>query len=232
MPAFARVPILMYHYVSDAPPTADRLRRDLSVSPADFAEQMRYLHDNGFTTISLDQLYANLSTGAPLPPKPVALTFDDGYIDHYANVFPVLKQFGQTGTFFVVADYATFSYTNPLYMSWQQIREMADAGMRIESHGRTHRELRDRGFQFLVWEVLGPIEQIEAYTGKRPRFFCYPVGHYDAAVIRMLKSVGTLAAVTTEYGAEHRLSDAYTWKRLRVRNTTSLPQFAALVGAQ
>jgi peptidoglycan/xylan/chitin deacetylase (PgdA/CDA1 family) len=221
---------LMYHYVSDPQITADRLRRDLSVSPAAFAEQLRFLHDNGYTTISLDALHAHLSRGDALSPKSVVLTFDDGHIDHYDTVFPLLKQYGMTATFFVVADYATFSYTNPAYMSWAQIREMSDAGMSIESHGRTHRELRDRSFQFLVWEVLGPIEQIEAYTGKRPHFFCYPVGHYDPAVIRMLKSVQTLAAVTTEYGAEHSLANAFTWKRLRMRNTTTLLQFESMLG--
>jgi peptidoglycan/xylan/chitin deacetylase (PgdA/CDA1 family)/energy-converting hydrogenase Eha subunit A len=232
LPAGARVPILMYHYVSSPAPTAERLRRDLSVEPLEFERQMRWLKDNGFTTISLGQLHDHLSTGAPLPPKPVVLTFDDGHIEHYATVYPLLKSLGMTGTFFIVADYATFSYTNPTYLSWQQAREMADGGMSIESHGRSHRDLRNRSFQFLVWEVLGSIEQIEAYTGQRPRFFCYPVGHYDDAIIRMLKSVDMRAAVTTEHGAEHRLSNGYTWRRLRVRYTTSMLQFAALVGGQ
>jgi len=228
-PAAVRVPILMYHYVSSPGPDADRLRRELSVEPRAFEAQMRWLSDNGYTTITLDQLHANLQSGASLPEKPVVLTFDDGHIEHYSFVFPLLQSLGMTGTFFIVADFATFSYTNPDYLSWAQAREMADGGMRIESHARTHRDLRNRSFQFLVWEVLGSIEQIEAYIGRRPRFFCYPAGQFDDAVIRMLKSVDIRGAVTTVHGAQHRLSTAYTWPRIRIRYSATLAEFAALV---
>lgn len=229
LPASVRVPILMYHYVSSPAANADRLRRELSVEPARFEQQMRWLADNGYRTITLDELHAHLADGAPLPDKPIVLTFDDGHIDHYSFVFPLLRSLGMTGTFFIVADFATFAYTNPEYLDWKQAKEMADGGMRIESHARTHLDLRRRSFQFLVWEILGSREQIEAYTGHRPRFFCYPAGQYDAAVIRVLKSVDMLGAVTTVHGAQHSLSDAYTWRRIRVRYGASLDEFAAQV---
>ncbi len=225
-----KVPILMYHYISSPGPTADRLRRELSVEPAAFEQQMRWLKVNGFHTVTLDQVYDALAGGEPLPKKPIALTFDDGHIEHYKFVFPLLHSLEMTGTFFIVADFATFSYTNPDYLSWQQAREMADGGMRIESHARTHRDLRNRSFQYLVWEVLGSIEQIEAYTGRRPTFFCYPSGKYDDAVVRMLKSVKLRGAVTTAYGMQHRLADAFAWTRLRVRYGASIAEYALLVG--
>jgi len=228
-PQSVRVPILMYHYVSSPAPNADRLRRELSVEPTRFEQQMRWLQNNGYTTITLDELHAHLQDGAPLPEKPVVLTFDDGHIEHYSFVYPLLRSLNMTGTFFIVADFATYAYTNPEYLDWKQAKEMADGGMRIESHARTHRDLRNRSFQFLVWELLGSIEQIEAYTGRRPRFFCYPAGQYDAAVIRVLKSVDMLGAVTTVHGAQHTASEAYTWRRIRVRYGAGLDEFAALV---
>ncbi len=227
LPASARVPILMYHYISEPPPGADRYRIDLSVTPQDFERQLRYLATNGYTTISLYDLYAHLSLGRALPPKPIVLTFDDGYRDHYEHAFPLLQKYGMRATFFITTDFINFG--NPHHLTWEMVKEMSAAGMDIESHARTHRDLRNRDFQFLVWEILGPIEQITAHTGKRPRFFCYPSGRYDDAVIRMLHSVQTWAAVTTEHGSVHTLANAMTWRRIRVHGRASLEHFAAMV---
>ncbi len=226
-PASVRIPILMYHYISDPPPGSDKLRIDLSVSPKQFAAQLRYLKDNGYTAVSLQEVYDLLKIGKPLPPKSVVLTFDDGYLDHYTEVFPLLKEHGMTGTFFIVTDYIV--YKNPEHITWPMVKEMAHAGMRIESHSRTHKDMRNRSNNFLVWEILGPVEQIEAYAGQRPRFFCYPTGKYDARVIKILRDVGTYAAVTTEHGSTYTLANAMEWPRLRVRNTTSIEGFANLL---
>ncbi|BCX02280.1 MAG: hypothetical protein KatS3mg053_0218 [Candidatus Roseilinea sp.] len=226
-PASARVPILMYHYISEPPPGADRYRIDLSVTPQDFEQQLQYLAANGYITISLYDLYAHLQLGRSLPTRPIVLTFDDGYRDHYDHAFPLLQKYGMHGTFFITTDFINFG--NPNYLTWEMVREMSAAGMHIESHARTHRDLRNRDFQFLVWEILGPIEQITAHTGKRPRFFCYPSGRYDDAVIRMLRSVQTWAAVTTEHGSVHTLANAMTWQRIRVHGRASLERFAATV---
>ena len=229
LPSNARVPILMYHYVSVPPPDADKYRLDLSVAPKNFEAQLQYLAENGYTPINLYELHAYLRSGRPLPPKSVVLTFDDGYMDNYTEAFPLLKKYKMTGTFFVVSDFASSS--NPAYMRWPQIKEMSDAGMNIESHSRAHTDLRTRhgDFQGLVWDTLPVLDQIEQVTGKRPRFFCYPFGKYDDAVIRMLKSEFMLGAVTTEYGKTHTLADAFSWDRVRIHGSTGLSGFAELV---
>jgi peptidoglycan/xylan/chitin deacetylase (PgdA/CDA1 family) len=226
----AHVPILMYHYVSVPPLAASRYRLDLSVTPQNFEAQVKYLSDNGYTTIDLEDLYNYLATGARLPAKPVILTFDDGYRDAYDVVFPVLTRYKMKATFFVVSDFAGSG--NPAFMDWIMVKALSDAGMRIESHSRTHDDMRKRTFQNLVWEVLGPIEAITAYTGKRPHFFCYPFGKFDDDVIRVLKSVDTWAAMTTESGKTQQLSNAMTWSRLRVHGSTSLDEFATLLRAE
>ena len=229
LPKDVRVPILMYHYISVPPLGADKYRVDLSVDPADFEAQLKYLAENGYATISLYELHAYLNSGRPLPPKPVVLTFDDGYMDNYTEAFPLLKKYKMTGTFFVVSEFASSS--NPAYMRWQHIKEMSNAGMSIESHSRAHTDLRTRrgDFDGLVWDTLPVLDQIEQVTGKRPRFFCYPFGKYDDAVIRMLKSEFMLGAVTTAYGKTHTLADAFTWDRVRIHGSTSLAGFAESV---
>ncbi len=217
----------MYHYISIPPRDADKYRLDLSVDPDNLDRQLKWLRDNGFTTISLYELYNSLATGAALPPKPVILTFDDGYIDAYLHAYPLLQKYGMTGTFFIVSDF--INNGNLAYLSWPMVQEMARHGMSIEPHSRTHPDLRNRSFDFLVWQILGPIEAITAYTGQRPHFFCYPSGMYDDAVIRVLRSVDIWGAVTTHYGSSHSLQDSMTWTRIRIRGSTSLAEFSALL---
>jgi len=226
-PSHVRLPILMYHYISSPPLGSDKYRIDLSVPPDHFEAQLQYLRDHGFTTVGLQDVYDLLSTGKPLPPKPIVLTFDDGYRDHYENAFPLLQKYGMTGTFFIVTDFIV--YGNPEHVTWPMVQTMVKGGMDIQSHSRTHKDMRNRSNAFLVWEILGPAEQIGAYAGKKPLFFCYPSGHYDNAVIKVLRDIGTLASVTTDYGDTYSLTNAMLWPRLRVHNTTTIAQFAALV---
>ena len=221
------IPILMYHYISSAPKLSDRVRLDLSVTPKNFESELQYLASYSYTAISLYDIYNALATGAPLPPKPVVITFDDGYRDAYVNAYPLLKKYNMTGTFFVVSDFINSG--NPAYMTWDMVKEMSDGGMSIESHSRWHPDMRNRQNDFLIYQILGPIEAITAYTGKRPHFFCYPSGRYDAAVIRVLKSADTWAAVTTQQGVTYSLANAMTWARVRVHGSTTLQQFAELV---
>ena len=223
----ARVPILMYHYLSVPPPDADRVRMDLSVSPAMFEQQLAYLKENGYTTISLGDLYDALAGGRGLPAKPVILTFDDGYRDAYENALPLLKKYGMRGTFFIVTDFIHAGH--PAYMTWPMVQAMNDAGMSIENHSRSHADLRRRNDDFLVWQILGAIESIQAYTGKRPQFFCYPGGFFDDNTVRVARSASILAAVTTQYGKTHSLGDAMLWSRVRVRGEGTLREFADLV---
>src|SRR5215207_5305181 len=141
-----RVPILMYHYVSELPPDADDIRVGLTVSPQMFREHMQYLQTAGYQTVSLYEINLALEHGTPLPPKPVVLTFDDGYIDHYSTVFPILQEYSFTGTFFIISQFVDNNH--PAYMTWEQIAQMANAGMRMEAHTKTHADLRSRNYDF------------------------------------------------------------------------------------
>ncbi len=223
-----RVPILMYHYISTPPANADNYRVNLSVTPDQFRDQMRYLAENGYHTVTLDDVLFALNQGRALPPKPVVLTFDDGYTDIYKNAFPILEEFGFVGTFFIVTGW--IDERNPNYISWAQAREMAEAGMRIESHSKSHPDLTNKPRDFIVYEVLGSIESIEAHTGRRPRFFCYPAGAFDDNLTAMLPELGVWGAVTTQQGTRHYSDMLYTMRRVRISNDTSLAQFAALLG--
>lgn len=222
-----RVPILMYHYISTPPAESDIYRVDLSVPPDLFRQHLAYLAAEGYQTITLDDLYAALNTGAPLPLKPVILTFDDGYEDGYISAFPLLREFGFSGTFFVMT--AGPDLDNPEYLTWEQIAEMSTAGMRIESHTRDHPDLRGRDADFLIYQLLGAQESLTAYTGQPAHMFAYPAGEYDEAVLAMLRRLRVRLAVTTAYGALHTTDGGLELARIRVRNTTDVLTLAALL---
>ncbi len=223
----AQVPILMYHYVSEPPPEADIYRVDLSVSPRRFASHLQAMAAAGYTTISMYDLLAHLTQGAPLPPKPVVLTFDDGYRDNYENAFPLLQELGMIATFFVVTDF--IDSENPAYLTWEMARAMQAAGMRIESHGRDHTSLQNRKDDYLIWQALGSAETIEFEIGVRPRIITYPFGRYDENTIRIFKSAGFWAGVTVRAGATHMTDDLFQLKRVRVRGTTTAADLLRLL---
>lgn len=222
-----KVPILMYHYISEPPPDADIYRVDLSVSPDAFRQQMQFLRENGYTPIDFYELSTAIVNHTELPEKPVLLTFDDGYLDNYEEAFPILQENGFKGTFFVVSEFIDQGREG--YMNWSMIEEMSRAGQRIESHSRTHPDLTSKDRDGLVWEILGAQETIAAHIGYRPRYFCYPGGTYNEATIQVLRELDYWGAVTTENGSWHGFNNRFEWQRIRMRNTTTLEEFSRLI---
>lgn len=222
-----RVPILMYHYVSPLPPNADDVRRELSVSPEQFRSHIEYLFYEGYTAISMYQLDEALRTGTELPPKPVVLTFDDGHIDHFTNVFPILQEFGYTGTFFVITGLTDAN--DPNHVSWQQVQQMSDAGMSMEAHTKNHISLRQRSYDTLIYEMLGSMESLQAYTGRAPHIFSYPVGHYDNDTLAVARTLPIWRAVTTEAGRWHTTDNQLTMPRVRIPGNLSATGLASIL---
>lgn len=219
----AWVPILMYHHIEDPPPGADAWRLDLSVRPADFEAQLHYLKQEGYESITLNDLALHLTVGKPLPPKPIIITFDDCYADAYTHAFPLLQRFGFVGTFFLISE--PVDAGDPDFLSWADVEEMHAAGMRFEPHSYNHPDMRDRGFQFLVFQILAPKEAIEARTGETCRFFAYPFGRYDDYVVDVLRSAHFWGGVLTEQGATHSGDDLFTLRRVRVHGGDDLDSF-------
>lgn len=221
----AQIPILMYHYISTPPDRDDLLRVDLSVLPENFEEQMRWLADNDYHTITFTDLYYHLAIGTPLPDNPIILTFDDGYVDQYENAFQILQNYVFTGSFFVLAAPADVAARR--YLTWDMITEMSNAGMDIQVHGRDHVDMRNRTDEFLYFQIVGARQAIEAHTGKPSPIFAYPSGRYDTNVLQFLRKYGFWMAVTTQHGSIHTLDNPLQLNRVRVRGSDSLRAFIA-----
>ncbi|MBC7236012.1 MAG: polysaccharide deacetylase family protein [Chloroflexi bacterium] len=223
------VPILMYHYLSAPPAGADAIRRDLSVSPAQFEEHLQALRAGGYTAITLYDLTLALQIGATLPDRPIVITFDDGYRDNYVNALPLLQRYGFVATFFLIT--GLIDEGRAEYVTWEQVIEMHQAGMEIGAHGYSHVDLRGRDVDYLVWQMLGSKEAIEARIGEPVRFFCYPSGKYDALGIQVLKSAHYWGAVTVHPGVRQRSEAMYELSRVRVHGDTDAPTLLAALDA-
>ena len=217
VPEGVRIPTLMYHAVSDDIWGIE----ELFVKPAEFEKQLQYLTENGYDTITYEDL-PRLSEYD----KPVLLTFDDGYLDNYTIVYPLLRKYNCKATFFVVAG----SMKNTRCMNAEQIRELADSGLvSIQSHSLSHPDMSALSESQLVTECGQSQLLITRVTGKVPFVLCYPMGKQN-----------TLAReVTARYydygilmnGGTHKTNadTAYKWTRSYVARATSLARFKALL---
>ncbi len=218
------VPILMYHYVSEPPPGADAIRRDLSVAPAHFEAQLAYLRQAGYQTISMKDLTYALSGHTTLPAKPIVISFDDGYRDNYEYAFPLLRKYGYTGIFFLFTQVVDWYHEN--YVTWEMVQEMHRAGMEFGSHSYRHSDLTDRDVDFLVYEILGSKEAIEERIGEPVRYFSYPSGRYDDLTIRIVASANFWGAVTTQWGADQSYENRFEMPRIRIRGNDTVDHLA------
>ncbi len=222
------IPILMYHYISAPPADADVYRVGLSVTPDSFTQQMDWLKANGYETITLYHLVYALNIGwPPLPARPVIITFDDGYEDNYQNAFPILRKYGFTATFFVLTDVT--DRKEPGYMTWDMLKEMYQAGMSIEVHGREHVDMAPRDHDWLIFHLQGAAETIKANLGYQPRFVAYPAGKYDQLTIDTARSVGYWGGLTTAFGVHERKSALFELERVRMAGDLTLDKFAAFM---
>lgn len=190
-PASAAV-VLLYHHVSDTTP------KSTSISPAAFEAQMDYLQKNNFAVVPLLELSEKLRKGEALPDKTVAITFDDSYASVYESAFPRLKKRGWPFTFFVNTDAIG---TGKVFVTWDQLREMAQAGATIANHSSSHTHLprhkndesaaqwRER----ITQEINHAQQKINTEIGAAPMILAYPFGEYDNQVQRIAKKLGYIA---------------------------------------
>ncbi len=190
--------ILTYHSV-------DTSGSVISVAPGLFAEHMARLADLGVRGLTLSEAVAHRSAHGVWPDHAVVLTFDDGYLNFYDEAFPVLLRHRFNATLFVVSghigglnDWAPAPPglgTRPL-LTWDQLSELATAGMEIGSHGKTHADLQRLGPDQVAREIVGSRTDIEARLGRPVETFAYPFGAVSAAARTIVRSEYRAACTT------------------------------------
>jgi peptidoglycan/xylan/chitin deacetylase (PgdA/CDA1 family) len=195
-PRAVDMPILVYHHIVPGHGSGSELARALFVTPEAFEDQLKFLKDKGYQSISFDDLADYLQYGLPLPERPVILSFDDGWENQFTYAFPLLQKYGFTGTFYVVTEY--LDHQN--LMSIAELKTMMAAGMTIGCHSRTHPALTGLGSTGLQSEIAGSKAWLEQRLGVAVDTFAYPYGAYNATVVAATKAAGFRTARTVDDG--------------------------------
>jgi peptidoglycan/xylan/chitin deacetylase (PgdA/CDA1 family) len=209
------IPILMYHYIRTVDdPEKDIIGAKLSVTPAHFDTQMKWLKNEGYITVNPEYLLSPVK----LDKKPVIITFDDGYLDAYTEAYPILKNYDFKATFYIITDYVN----SPYYMTWDQIKEMKKYGINFGSHTLTHPDLTKINSETLDNQLRWSKNKLDSELNSTITDFCYPSGKYNNDTIAKLKELGYKTAVTTETGMASQESDLFKLPRKRIQDDSNL----------
>ena len=221
------VPILMYHRIGRLPTVADPYT-NLTVRPRVFREQMEWLARHGFHAITEQKLFDALEWGRPaLPPRPVLITFDDGYRDVLWNAAPVLHRLHMPATAFVITD--RVGRPGPSFLNWTQLRDLEREGFAIGSHTVHHLDLTRLSSAEASRELSESRETLQKRLGVPAYWFSYPAGAEDPRVVHLVRKDGYLLAVTTQPGFGQSARKPFLLHRDEIRRGEGVASFAALL---
>jgi peptidoglycan/xylan/chitin deacetylase (PgdA/CDA1 family) len=197
----SQVIVLCYHRFEEKP------KDSLAIKPSEFETQMQILKDNGITVIPMADFLAWRRGEKSIPPKSAIVSIDDGYLSGYSVGWPILKKFGYPFTMFIYTDYVKGGpKSGGQSISWQQLAEMRDAGVDIQSHTVSHSSLNAKKGkteeQYAAWlknELAGSKEMLEQNLGIQVKAIAYPYGLHNEAVREGVKQAGYEVAFTV-YG--------------------------------
>jgi peptidoglycan/xylan/chitin deacetylase (PgdA/CDA1 family) len=196
----AVVPILIYHSIRPYIPTDTKGARRWIATPETLEAELSWLRNNGYTSVTFDALAAHIQNGAPLPPRPIIISFDDDWQSQYVNAVPLLRTYGFKATFFVWVRAVGRAH----HMTWDEIRELDAEGMEIGCHTLTHLILpKLKSDDQLRREIVAAKNMIEARIGHPVTSLAYPFGQYDERVVAAAREAGFTTARSTWPGVFH-----------------------------
>ncbi len=217
----------MYHRIDLLRPSLPAITRRLTVTPTDFRGQMLWLKRNGFHAVSQLQVFDALERGAPLPSKPIMITFDDGYRDVLWNASPVLERLGMPATEYVIT--GRTSGPDPSFLTWGELPVLEQRGITVGSHTVTHRPLTWLSSADALAELRDSRQALERHLGHPVQWFAYPYGDENAEVVDLARQAGYVLAVTTSGGVVQSADQPLLLHREEVLDTTGVSGFAALL---
>lgn len=217
--------VLMYHKVNDTP------ENPVTIPPIRFAEQMAYLDDTGYRVVSLDDVLDHYREGRSLPPRAVLITFDDGYRDNLENALPILERHGFPAVMFAPLGFVgeplplphelhllPQGIRNPT-LGWEGLHELERRGVRVESHGISHRPLADLEVDEAAREIAISKLHLEERLGRSVRAFAYVKGselHFKPVHVSLLRQAGYELGFTSVSGGNWRTTDRFLLRRYNV----------------
>ncbi len=215
--------VVMYHRVDVWAP-GDAISQRLTISPAQFAQELRSIHRLGLRTVGIADLARAISLHRS-PERAVLLTFDDGYSDQFRYAFSLLQRFGERATFFV--NTATIGTAN--HLSWSDVETMARAGMSIECHGVDHVDLATLGNAEQGYQIGRCVRDLAAHLKEPVLAYAYPSGDFDEQTVQLERQDGLLLGFTTDPRFQMDTRSPYEITRIRVVSNMSDLRFSALL---
>ncbi|MCC9742358.1 polysaccharide deacetylase family protein [Streptomyces sp. MNU89] len=220
----------MYHAVGETPAPA---AYGLSVAPEALRTQLELLAERGFTPVTTRALAAAWRSGGPLPPRPVLLTFDDGYEGVHRYALPALRSHGFTATVFATTGWLRGPHETPgaldLMLDWDQLRELSAAGLEIGGHSHTHPQLDTLTGPWLRSELARCRDLLAGELGRCPVSFAYPYGYSSRQVRAAVRAAGFRQSLAVGNALAERRHGPYALRRVTVRRSTGIEEFERLV---
>lgn len=216
------LPIIMYHEVKP-----DKSGKD-AIQPWELESDLRWLAENGYTTVVMADVIAYVRDGTPLPEKPIVLSFDDGYYNNYVCVLPLLRQYAARIVFSLLGrntdDFTEWPSESIDYahVTWDQLNEMLDTGLvEVQNHSynlhaytsERHGCMQNRGesdaayAELLRADLQRLQDELAEHTGRTPDTFAYPYGKYGDLTDTVLRDMGFQATLTCDWGVNHITRD-------------------------
>jgi peptidoglycan/xylan/chitin deacetylase (PgdA/CDA1 family) len=219
------LPIVMYHDIKKSNSGKD------IINPNEFESDLKYLKENNYTTITMDDLLGYVYEDKPLPEKPIMLTFDDGYLTTYRYAYPIMQEYDMKIVLSIIGK-STDDFTRVgddhleyAHLTWPLLNEMLESGL-IEIQNHTYNLHRSRGGRIgskqkkgesleeyekvLSEDVMKLQQEITEMTGNTPTTFTIPYGEYSDETIEIIKKLGFKAALTCDYGLNRITKDKDT----------------------
>lgn len=222
------LPILLYHNITETETAVDY---DVHISKEKFKNQIDYLKENGYNTISFREYYDYRTKGFSLPDNPIIITFDDGYLSNYEIAFPYLKENGMKATIFMVTYSSfvpdTFSYP---HFNWAEARAMSESGViDIESHSASHLIHTYLKYNDFLYQSRKSYFDIYKNTGKKPFSYAYPTGAFTKESQEVIKDAGFVVQCSVQGKLNDDNTPLNELKRLNIRGDTSIEEFEDLI---
>ena len=230
-----RIPVLNYHRVVSDQDISRCTKNAYVVSETEFKEHMCHLKDKGFTAIDLDDYLYYREHRSELPPKPIVVTFDDGYENNYLYAYPALKECGFKAVIYSISDpeatfFNDFEFPERL-LSPAQMKELSDNGISIQGHTHSHVVLKFQTDETIERELASCKKTLEAITGRPVRHMAIPYGVFDKRLFEIARRMGYRTLEVPGRGTINLDTDLFRLRRLSVHNLTTLPQLDKMVSS-
>lgn len=226
------IPVLVYHRV------IPKVSSIYDYTPEQLEEHLKYLSDHGYTSITALQMVDLMDNPEQFSPKPVVLTFDDGHKSHYANVYPLLKKYGFKGTFFIYTD--LIAAKSEKQLTWDELREMRQNGMDIQSHTKSHpfltrtlkNETKAAYQKRLIREIQGSKQIIEEQLEQKVELLAYPYGWFNQDIENLAVQTGYRGIFTVNWGLNLPGDNCLRLKRRVMENNMTKEDFETILAAR